>query len=226
MAATGDEPPVMNDPSVTDAFAAAAEWFVATVASVGPDQWEEPGLGEWTVRQLVGHAGRALLTVEEYFRSSCPADHAPPSPGADADPVGAAGAYFLGTHGAAQLHSDVAERGRQAGRDLGPDPGETVRDLGVRVVTLVRSAPDGALFVSRFGVQPFATYLCTRTVELVVHTVDICSACGLEAHIPEPAARTTLAVMVETARRRGEAVDVLRALAGRAGLASGFNVFG
>jgi uncharacterized protein (TIGR03083 family) len=218
----------MSDISVTvpDAYAAAAQWFVTTVAAIGADQWEEPGLGEWTVRDLVGHAGRALVTVEEYYRPACPDDQEPPPPGADDDPVGGAGVYFLGTHEAPQLHSDVAERGRQAGRDLGAVPAETVRALATRVVTLVGGAPDGALFVSRFGVQSFATYLCTRTVELVVHTVDICHACGLEVSIPEGAARTTLAVMVETARHRGEAVDVLRALAGRGALPSGFNVFG
>ena len=50
---------------------------------------------------------------------------------------------------------------------------------------------------------PFAIYLCTRTVELVVHTVDICDACSMATDSPELAARITRAVMAETARHRG-----------------------
>jgi uncharacterized protein (TIGR03083 family) len=210
---------------VVDALGAATDWFVATVRAIGPAQWEGPGLGEWTVRQLVGHTSRALITVEDYFRPSCPVDVVV-AEGIDDDPVGGAGTYFLGTHGATQLHRDVAERGRQAAEELGPAPADTVAGLAGRVLTLVRGAPDGALFVTRFGPQGFVTYLCTRMVELVVHTVDIGHACAMESDVPEPAARLTLAVMVETARRRGSGTEVVRALGGRAGLASGFNVFG
>ena len=36
------------------AFDDAAGWYLATVALVG-DRWDEPGLGEWSVRDLVGH---------------------------------------------------------------------------------------------------------------------------------------------------------------------------
>jgi hypothetical protein len=168
---------------VCDAFGAGAGWFVSTVGAIGPVQWEEPGLGVWTVRQLVGHTSRALVTVEDYFRPSCPDDLEVP-PGAGDDPVGEAGAYFRGTHGAPQLHHDVAERGRQAGVELGPVPADTVSGLAERVMALVRGAPDGALFVTRFGPQSFTPYLCTRMVELVVHTIDICDACSFDADVP------------------------------------------
>jgi uncharacterized protein (TIGR03083 family) len=211
--------------AVGRAFGAATDWFVSTVRVIDPGQWEQPGLGVWTVRQLVGHASRALITVEEYFQPSCPVDVVLP-PGADVDPVGDAGTSFLGTQGATQLHKDVAERGRQAGIELGPVPADTVSGLAGRVTALVRGAPDGALFVTRFGPKSLASYLCTRTVELVVHTVDICDACALDVAVPESAARITLAVMVETARRGGSGADVVRALGGRADLPSGFNVFG
>jgi hypothetical protein len=211
---------------VTDAFSAAAGWFLSTVLGIGDGQWEQPGLGVWTVRELVGHAGRAFVTVEEYYEPMCPDDREPLAPGADDDPVGGAGRYFLGTHGAAELHADVAARGRQAGVELGPAPAQTLSTQVARVLSLVQGAPDGAVFVTRFGLQPFATYLCTRVVELVVHTLDIGDACGLMPDIPDPAARLTLAVAVETARAAGTGPDVLRALGGRAGLPEGFTVFG
>ena len=47
------------------AFTDAAEWFVRTAASVD-DRWDQPGLGEWDVRALVGHTSRSLLTLETY----------------------------------------------------------------------------------------------------------------------------------------------------------------
>src|SRR5664280_173329 len=48
------------------AFTDAAEWFVRTAASVD-DRWDQPGLGEWDVRALVGHTSRSLLTLETYL---------------------------------------------------------------------------------------------------------------------------------------------------------------
>ena len=81
---------------------------VRLTAAVGT-RWEQPGLGEWDVRALVGHAGRALLTVEAYLDRP-----------AEAMEVSSAAANF---HGARSVvdGADVAERGRDAGRALGPD---------------------------------------------------------------------------------------------------------
>jgi hypothetical protein len=45
------------------AFADAAGWFVRTAALVG-DRWDQPALGEWDVRALIGHTSRSLVTVE------------------------------------------------------------------------------------------------------------------------------------------------------------------
>jgi hypothetical protein len=52
--------------SSPDAFRQAAGWYVDMVGRVGP-RWDEPGLGVWTVRDLVGHTSRSLLTVEAYL---------------------------------------------------------------------------------------------------------------------------------------------------------------
>ena len=35
-------------------------------AAVPAGGWAENGLGDWTIRDLVGHTGRALSTVSEY----------------------------------------------------------------------------------------------------------------------------------------------------------------
>ena len=95
------------------AFRDAGDWYVATVAEVG-DRWAEPGLGEWTVRDLVGHTSRSFLTVEAYLQK--PADSVAVESTAD---------YFRATRELA-AGPDVAQRGRDAGAALGDDPAAAV----------------------------------------------------------------------------------------------------
>ena len=45
----------------------AAEAFVALVSELHRDDWDRPGLGVWDVRSLVGHTGRAVITVLDYL---------------------------------------------------------------------------------------------------------------------------------------------------------------
>jgi uncharacterized protein (TIGR03083 family) len=208
-----------------DAFAQSAQWFLTVVSRVGPEQWDRPGLGVWTVRELVGHTGRALSTVEDYL--------VVPEPGAatteDDDPVVGAALYFMGLRDNAPLHQDVAERGRQAGAELPDGPGSVVLDamdvLATRVLALVLDAPDDAAFKTRFGARPFSSYLLTRAVELVVHSVDLATACGSELDVPPLAASAAVAVIGELAVRRDSAGEVIAALAGRVPLRPGFGVF-
>ena len=54
----------MDDRS-SSAFASASAFFVDTVSLVSNDRWGQPGLGEWSVRQLVAHTNRAHTTVVE-----------------------------------------------------------------------------------------------------------------------------------------------------------------
>jgi uncharacterized protein (TIGR03083 family) len=223
----------MNVPSTrADALAAfedAAGWFLAVVAEVRPEQWDRPGLGVWTVRELAGHTGRALVTVEEYLTVPGPGAEAGADTITDADPVLGAATYFLGLRDNARLQQDVAERGRIAGAELGAHGGGSPHDdlaaLAQRVIALVRAAPADAVFSSRFGPIPFATYLLTRTVELVVHTVDLARACGLALDVPHRAASVAVAVVGQLAVERGSGGEVLTALGGRAPLAEGFGVF-
>jgi len=48
-------------------FASAAHSFAAVVHDIPADQWDGPGLGEWDLRALVGHASRSLITVSTYL---------------------------------------------------------------------------------------------------------------------------------------------------------------
>src|SRR4029453_577680 len=96
---------------IREAYAAATACFVDIVARVDDAQWEQPGLGEWTVRDLVGHTSRALLTVEAYVDK--PAGQVEVERPVD---------YFLRAKASLADPAAVAARGREAGQALGADP--------------------------------------------------------------------------------------------------------
>ena len=52
---------------VRTAFSEAAGYLVQVAGDVPEGAWGSPGLGEWTVRELIGHASRALTTVPAYL---------------------------------------------------------------------------------------------------------------------------------------------------------------
>ena len=96
-------------------FRECAEALVELLEDIRPEQWDQPGLGVWTVRSLAGHAARAVQTVEQYL--------AGPEP--DAADVPDAENYYVSVLG--DVDNDaVAERGVLAGLALGDDPAASV----------------------------------------------------------------------------------------------------
>src|SRR4051812_33130651 len=142
------------------AFADAASLFVRTAALVG-DRWQEPGLGEWDVRALVGHTSRSLLTVEEYLARPAATVEVPSAP-----------AYYAATSAMA-AGPGVAARGVAAGQALGDDPATAVAGLAARVVPLVERSDGTDLLTTLAGGMRLDDYLPTRTFELAVHTCDL-----------------------------------------------------
>jgi len=205
----------MNPNSVRDCFSAAAEGFVAVVAALGADDWAKPGLGEWTVRQLVGHTGRALSTIETYLAT--PSDDV-----VIRDPLD----YLVGLRGPGIDPSAIAQRGRDAGAALGNRPVAAIEDLAGRVLALVDATPDGAtLTVASGRGATLLAYLPTRTMELTVHTLDLTGAVGLHppAILAAPVA-ATLELAARAVGRGSDAAAVLLALAGRRSLPPGFSI--
>jgi len=193
------------------AFADAAEWFVDVVGGVD-DRWDLPGLGEWDIRALVGHASRSMLTVEAYL--------ARPAAAVEVD---SAIDYFRATSAAA-AGSAVAARGRDAGVALGAEPAAAVRVIAARVVPLVDSQSGKELVTTIAGGMRLADYLPTRTFELVVHTADLAAAIGVPAEVPATAAALALGIIADLAVARGVAAPLLLAATGRPGLPPGFTV--
>lgn len=198
-------------PESLTAFADAANWFVATVDRVG-QRWPEPGLGEWDVRALVGHTSRSLLTVEDYLARP-----------AAAVEVGSTAGYYVATRAIA-AGPQVAQRGRDAGAALGPEPAVAVARIADRVLPLVTGCDGTELVTTIAGGMVLADYLPTRTFELVVHTADLCAALG-EDPVPPPAgAAQALRLVGELALAGGQAGRLLLAVTGRSALPPGFTV--
>ncbi|WP_232716913.1 maleylpyruvate isomerase family mycothiol-dependent enzyme [Gordonia metallireducens] len=184
-------------------YLAGAEHFLGLVARVRPDQWDRPGLGDWSVRSLVGHTSRSLTTVADYL--------AQPEP--DLIEIDSVGGYYARIQGLAAA-PEVAARGVAAGVELGDDPlraaterrdraAAAITGIGARAVT----TPWGGILLSH--------YLPTRTFELAVHGLDIARALGAASTLPRPVLMSALATAVEAAELTGQGEQALLILTGR-----------
>ena len=148
----------------TATFASAARSFAALVHEIPAGAWGEPGLGEWDVRSLVGHTSRSLTTVRTYLQTT-----------AEREDITTPQEYYVRvTPSALGIDpADVAERGRQAGRDLGDDPAAAVDELVSGVRSDLASVDDPLIeVIGGLGIR-LHTYLPTRIFELAVHGIDI-----------------------------------------------------
>jgi hypothetical protein len=187
----------VNSSSVAP-FQAASRFFVDCVAAVPVELYETPWSDEWRVLDLIGHGNRANVLPVEYYER----------------PVPLAGPDYV-------LPENLAERERQAVRELGGDPVAAVRAASDRALEMVAAAPDGAMVGTPFGEQMLDTYLRSRTAELVLHGMDL----GTNVEVPADALVECGGFLAERAVRRGEGLDVVRALSGRVALPPGFNVY-
>jgi len=196
----------------TDAFEQAAHWFVRTAAR-GDGRWDSPALDLWTVRDLVGHTSRALLTVETCLgREAAIVDVDTPED------------YFRRALAAIGDPGAVAQRGRDAGVALGPDPGDSVAEIATRVLATVRVASGDDLVTTPVGGMRLRDYLPTRTFELTVHTCDLAMALDEPLDVPAAAAVASVHLLGALAARAGQAGPLLLAATGRAPLPTGFTV--
>jgi uncharacterized protein (TIGR03083 family) len=198
---------------VLPAFRQASDWYLTMLDGVGPDRWDQPGLGEWTVLELAAHASRAYLTLERYLR---PTGRIDVDSGAD---------YFRRAMEAPDSNAAIAVRARDEVVALGEDPIRVIRLRAAGAIEAMESAPPGAVCVTSAGTLSLGDYLGTRVVELTVHTLDLAAALGsADPEPPEAAARVSLIVLSALAAQPSPAV-LLRALTGRASLPLGFNAF-
>ena len=192
----------MDDDSVT-AFRDASRFLVEAVRAVPDSAWESPGLGNWTVRELVAHANRGHTTVEEYLLRP----QRPQPPGSP---------YFS--------DEAIAARGRDAVRGLGDDPAGAVAAASTAVIALIEQSPPDAEIGSPAGTMTLAQVLPSRIAELTIHGLDIVRAVGADLPAPPTALRASLVVVAQRAAGRS-GQDVLLALSGRGQLPAGYSVY-
>ncbi len=211
----------MPPTDVRSAFIRGANGFLELVRKIPHDSWESHALGIWTIRDLVGHASRAISTVEDYLARENS------GPVID-DPV----EYFL--HALAGMSDPdrkrdqdaaIAARGIEAGHMLGNDPAASIAALVTRVAGKVQTTDGAALLGTPIGPMPLSAYLPTRTFELAVHGCDLARALSIP---PPEQLRDGIASACELAgriaARREHAADLLLLITGRVGLPEGTTI--
>ncbi|GGG59524.1 hypothetical protein GCM10011374_23020 [Kocuria dechangensis] len=208
-------PATDRDPALTrTAFENAGACFAELVADIAPDQWATPALGAWDVRSLVGHTNRALTTLTRYLDEP------------EAQEVCTSPGQYYALSARATTPQEVEARGVAAGQDLGDDPAAAVRTALERArAALARfPVPEDPVIRTVVGGMRLNAYLPTRTFELAVHGLDLCSACGLEIRPPDHVLADATRTAMEIAHESGRVPDVLLALTGRRPLPAGFSV--
>jgi uncharacterized protein (TIGR03083 family) len=199
----------------TATFASAARSFAGLVREIPAEAWDGPGLGEWDLRALVGHASRSLVTVSTYLQQP-----------AETEDITTPHEYYVMVNPSA-LRLDpaaVVERGRQAGRDLGDDPAAKVDELVSRVLDELSDAGDPLVTVIGGAGIRLHTYLPTRTFELAVHGLDIARAIDISFTLPADVLEEATVLAARIAAASGQGETVLLALTGRAELPPSFSV--
>ena len=190
------------------AFRDASDAFLAATGAVPAGGWDEPGLGEWTVRELTAHALRAFLTLQRLCDTT-----------GGAPQLESAMAYYRAVAVREDVHAGVLQRGREAGAQL-VDPDATARRTAEQALGRLAATPDEHVGETFAGPMRLADYLPTRVVELGIHTLDLQRATGQPMGLPASASAVILGTLAELA----DVPTLLMAMTGRQPLPDGFNV--
>jgi uncharacterized protein (TIGR03083 family) len=197
------------------AFEQAARFFVDTVGRVRPSQWDEPALGVWNVRDLVGHTARSITGVEQYAPQR-----------ADTVAVARAADHYHVALAVEGIDEQIAQRGKDAGADLGDDPLPTIQAALERALAAMNGVPEDTVIAYNNGGIRLADYLATRVLELVVHTLDLAQAIGADVEPPREALAVTLHLLADLAVDSGHGGKLALAATGRGLLPDRFSVLG
>ena len=192
-----------HDDETLVAFREAGHWWRSLVGGIDEHQWHLMALGEWSVRELVAHGGRAFKTVTDYVG------------GETKDPtrIDTAAEYFRIVLAEETPHVHIAARARAEA--VAETDWFTATDRLWAEAELVLGSTPGDADVHLFvGEMALDQYLATRAVELVVHGLDLAEVIGIPSAPPVPASRVALDVLLDLTSPT-DAGSVLRLLTGR-----------
>jgi uncharacterized protein (TIGR03083 family) len=200
-------------------YRAAAVSFADLVSRLPADRWDGPALGDWSLRELVGH------TVSSALRQVAPVLASP----AGSVTLGAPEDYWAFARSAppelyAAATTASSTDARETGAWLGDDPAARVSELAGQATAALAAARDDDLVTTAAGGMRVCDWLPTRTFELVVHGTDIAAATEVAFAAPPEAVAEAVALAARIAAAVGHGELVLRALTGRAALPEKFSV--
>ena len=197
---------------IREAYLESAEFFAGLVDGVDLESWEEPALGQWTVRDLAGHTYRSISTVVGYSEK--------PAPQVD---VESTTQWILNVRQNANP-GRVAELGRSAGLEIMDSPTMMVRGFLSMARDRVNDLDDDFILATPQGGMRLIDYLQLRTMELVIHGGDLAQALGVDANPPASGMQVALQVLTGVAVAEGRGPDLANALTGRAALPVNYNL--
>ena len=101
-----------------------------------------------------------------------------------------------------------------------------VRGFAMYVKNKLEELADDHIMATPVGGMRLIDYLPTRTFELIIHTMDLAKAVGVDDQPPENGMAATLEILGQIALYRGRASDLVFGVTGRGGLSDGFSVLG
>ncbi len=197
---------------IREAYLESAEFFAGLVDGVDIDGWEEPALGQWTVRDLAGHTYRSISTVVGYSEK--------PAPQVD---VESTTQWILNVRQNANPDR-VAELGRSAGLEIMDNPQMMVRGFLSMARDRVNDLDEDFILATPQGGMRLIDYLQLRTMELVIHGSDLAQAVGVEATPPASGMQVALQVLTGVAVAEGRGPALANALTGRGALPANYNL--
>lgn len=211
--------PVSSPDSLTTTFVTSAAWLADVVEQVPAASLDNPGLGEWSMHELIAHAMRAITTATDSMQSASDTSSQPS--------FATAVAYVRTTAAVEDVHAQVAERGRNSAFELPrTDIADTVRNELANATGLMRHAPLPNVVKCFGGTIPLDEYLRTRILELIVHGRDIQRAnANFSLGTPNDGLRIAIELLHELHPSTGINERELDLLTGRAGQLSPISLF-
>jgi hypothetical protein len=190
-------------------FVECAQWLADVVDAIPTEKLDSPGLGQWTVHELVAHSMRGVSTVTSVLEDADPA--------ASGTDLADAAAYLRRASAIEHIHEQVAMRGRQSAETLTRTAiGDELRQQLAQAELMLQKYPDTQPIKSIAGTVSIGEYLRTRIMELVVHGRDIQrSVQNFSQPIPRSGLSATLALLHELHPSTGYDEEELDFLTGR-----------